>query len=489
MSLTPFDDSLLSLPGGWPRSPFHPRRSRSRQSSRSSSAPDNIGAIEDLNKQLSESNQQNQKLKELLDSKCANAEKVVQKLLRNINGLKHALKESETQRQNEAEEHRQARKKAERYFNDLCDDRKDLKCEVSSHQEIISAFEVSLEEAAQAIRAEAARTDEVRALTNELRVTNKTLADERGVSRVVSQQVEYFDRMVRLQHGEIKRQKEAIDDLEQYISVLREENDRLQYLEATSPTTSSNQGAVAEAMEDEVHKLEETISESIEKNQSLQAQLEQEQRKTSQFRSQVGKLEKQNNTLADILEAKQWELKTQTLQLDQKKKALISTQDELVRLLREITAHEQPRSRSQGPPVLRLTAMSNPSNTRSTSLNDQFFTNSRAGPTIQINSRPPAPTAKELERQVARLEIRNHELEDEVQHLRGVGADLSGLHPLERVSARTRWREASTFLNVPSGSEQILEFRLPSPGSSAGNSSRSPNESQSDSPSPSLSQS
>ncbi|KAI1483322.1 hypothetical protein F4774DRAFT_158796 [Daldinia eschscholtzii] len=176
---------------------------------------DSTATIAALKEQLNAAQREVKNLEKELDSNCDAAEKIVNWLLRERAQLRESLQRSEARIENEARKLRQARETAQLLFEALCESKADLGCNVKCHKEIVDALEESLKATEDAVRKEAERSEEVRALREELRIAHNSASDERQLARVVSQQVEALERLIRVQHDEIKQQKSAIADLKQ----------------------------------------------------------------------------------------------------------------------------------------------------------------------------------------------------------------------------------------------------------------------------------
>ncbi|KAI1654852.1 hypothetical protein F4813DRAFT_369618 [Daldinia decipiens] len=180
--------------------------------------------------------------------------------------------------ENEARKHRQASRTAQMLFDALCENRADLKCEFKCHKETNEAFEENLKAIADAMQKEAGRDQEVSALREELRMVNDSVSDQRNLSRIVSQKMEGLERLVRVQHNEIKQHKSEIEALKQANKILAEENDSLRVDSSSIQKISvgTQTGHFLDiTSSDVVRRLEEQIVMSKKQTQKLLARVHQ----------------------------------------------------------------------------------------------------------------------------------------------------------------------------------------------------------------------
>ncbi|KAI1379066.1 hypothetical protein F4677DRAFT_465315 [Hypoxylon crocopeplum] len=469
MSHSPSDEALLRPPSSWPTSPFNQRSSGSRPSSRSREAEDSTAVIANLNRQLKGKNEEIEKPKREADSHYKSADKFMKDSFQKIADLKHSLQATEAEKKDESKRRRQVSQKADILFNELCQKRADPKCEVKSHQEAADALEESVKATVEAIQNEEERGHKVRTLREELRIAHNTLAEERSVSRLVSQQVEYMENMIKMQHDESKEQKGEIDDLKQTDQILRDEIERLltpEFPTRMDYTDRATGCEITDPMIERIKQLEKTMSEATEKSRSFQAQLKIVRNTASSLTRRVIGLERQDGAPMIAMTTKRKELK---------KKVLAAAQAELDKQLQRQASDED---ESQGPAVLQLRKRSSPSSISGAKPTNKYIP--QPGPRIMVSRQLPAaaPGPLSLLDQIAQLQIKNQELEDELQHMRQVNAELSGCYPLERVKARSEtappWsperrpptpaaKKPGLLLNVPARDEEIPELRLPSP--------------------------
>lgn len=273
----PMDQEFLRPPESWSRAVSRQERSGSGPLSSCTVARDGAAIITDLNEQINGAKHQIRDLEKILDSNCNAAEKIVSSLLRERHHLREALKRSEMRVENEARKLRQASRTAQLLFDVLCENRADLKCEIKCHKEMGEALEESLKATAEAIQKEAERDQEVSALREELRIVTNSVSDQRNISRIVSQQVESLERLVTIQHNEIKHHKSEIEDLKQVNKILTEENDRL-HVDSSSIQKASI-GTQTDYYSDKtssavVRRLEEQIIISRKQTQKLLAEVQ-----------------------------------------------------------------------------------------------------------------------------------------------------------------------------------------------------------------------
>ncbi|KAI0104359.1 hypothetical protein F4814DRAFT_85888 [Daldinia grandis] len=273
------DREFLTPPESCSRAISHQECSRSGPPSDYIVARDNAAIITDLNEQIDGANHKIRNVEKMLNSNCDAAEKIVNSLLRKRHHLREALKRSEMRVEDEARKYRQASRTAQRLFDTLCEDRSDLKCEIKCHKEMSEALEESLKVTAEAIQKEAERDREVSSLREELRIANNSASDERKLSRMVSQQVEGLERLIGIQHNEIKQQKSEIADLQLFNKILTEENGRLHADRSSiqeAPIGAQTDHCLSKTSTAVVCKLEEQIMISREQTQKLLSELQQE---------------------------------------------------------------------------------------------------------------------------------------------------------------------------------------------------------------------
>ncbi|KAI0837904.1 hypothetical protein F5Y06DRAFT_269337 [Hypoxylon sp. FL0890] len=437
---------------------------------RSPSGPGNAensaAVIADLNEQLRKARLQIESLEREVKSNSEAAERIVGGLLRRIYPLRNALAHSEERRKSEAAKHKQASERVHALVNKPRENNPGSKYQDLCRQELALALEESEKAAAEAIQNAEARDREVAALRDEFMMAEKIISDERSLSHVISQQVEGMERILNIQHAEIKEQKATIADLNQVIKVLHAENDDLMAKEASARETSYVDrgigGEMPEAKGDEVTKLERRIAELEEERVSLQIQLEQERDTQTAMRDYDTTLK--GKLAAALFSINKCELDIATL----------------------IATTSNPANGDNRPPL-----------------------------EAHVNSQTPAIATPQD--QLEELKQKNRDLEKELQELRHVGAKLTGFHPLKRVKAHSPLQTRiprpaglmssaaltsfpplvrvnahgslpepppatpmvikTSLLHLPEGYEDIPELRLPSPIASIKSKSQSQNQS------------
>ncbi|KAI1137415.1 hypothetical protein F5Y05DRAFT_70032 [Hypoxylon sp. FL0543] len=443
-------------------------------------AEHSAAVIADLNEQLRKARLQVENLEQEVNSNSEVAERIVDAMLHRIWRLRVSLTRSEERRENEAAKHKQASERVHMLIHTLCENKSDSKCQDSYHQELATALEDSNKAAAEAIQNAEAREREVSALRDELMVAEKIVSDERSLSHVVSQQVEGMERILNIQHAEIKEQKATIADLNQVISVLHAENDDLMAKkEASSGEAYVDRGIGGEVHEakSEVTKLERRIAELEEQKSSLQTRLDEErdaQRATRRY----------NTALKGKLAAT-------VFSINQCEQGIATLRDSLHGWT-EYMRHTEKLQDSQ---------VQNPPTTTPKSATNENK------PPLEPNAQGQTAVPTTLQDELEELKQKNRDLEAEMQELRHVSAKLTGFHPLKRVQAhdslfrsplqprlpKPTVKRASTLtsfpplvkveahgslpepppatpagiksslLHMPEGYEDIPELRLPSP--------------------------
>ncbi|KAF3055194.1 hypothetical protein GL218_07558 [Daldinia childiae] len=192
------------------------------------------------------------------------------------------------------------------------------------------ALEESLRVATEAIQKEADRDQEVSVLREKLRIANSSTSDERNLSHMVSQQVEGLERLIGIQHNEMKQYKSEIEDLKQVNKILTEENDHLHVDSSSIQMTSV--GTQTDYYLDKttsavVSRLEEQIVISREQNQKLLAELQQEN-------GQQAKLE--NNPSSEWHQAT-----SQTIHEYQRNEYMANTDQELATRMSQLDTNDR----------------------------------------------------------------------------------------------------------------------------------------------------
>ncbi|KAI1211965.1 uncharacterized protein F4807DRAFT_472801 [Annulohypoxylon truncatum] len=365
--------------------------------------------------------------------------------------------------------------------------RGDPVCMDRSHQGIVAAFEQSVRHTTHAIRAEAARAREAEALRLELRNANKMLSDERGLSRVLTMQAEGLQKVLGVQHDEIKARKGEVADLRRLVQALQGENARLVgELEDVSESTDEGEGegegegAEVEELEGRISELEGQIKKFEELNKALKAQVD-EERKTN--KKLVKDTEKRVNA--------EWQERCAawTKELCDVRAGLTAFETKFAVFVRREQAAKEKKIEPEHQARTQVHAqvqvqMQDFTTSSSSSITDADWDTSAFA--------SPALTA-DLQARVKVLEQKNRDLEVELANVRHAGAELAGFYPLRRfhrrVSSRAEQDESemdlvpittttssvslcgastasskkSWHLDVPDADEDIPEFRLPSP--------------------------
>ncbi|KAI1806886.1 hypothetical protein F4811DRAFT_81992 [Daldinia bambusicola] len=215
-----------------------------QETSRIAVVEDRVMTFASLQEQLHAAQHKIKTLEKELDSNCDAAEKIVNWLLRERSHLRSSLRKRETSLEIEAARLKHARETGQLLFDALYESKSDFKCNAKHHKEITEALEESLKVTEEAIRKEAERAEEVRALREKLRIANNNASDERQLSRIVSQQIEDLLKLIRTQHGEIKQHQSAICDLRRINRVLEEENGQLKLRAENSSSSSDSKAAL-----------------------------------------------------------------------------------------------------------------------------------------------------------------------------------------------------------------------------------------------------
>ncbi|KAI0385115.1 hypothetical protein F5Y04DRAFT_277181 [Hypomontagnella monticulosa] len=433
---SPLDEAFVNLPGSWPSV----RPSGSKQRLYAGGITDSSSAATDLNQQLREAEQKIQDLEHSLNSSAEAAEKIVTALLRDRNDLQNALERSNAEKESEAVKYRKLKETAQILFDELCGRKIGKKCDIRAHQGMAQRLEASVKLAAESVAKEEAQTKRADALAKQLIVVNNRMRDERCVSRLLSEQIEGMEGILKVQHNEMKEQKSLLDAQEPLIKILREENDRLQVFERTAPSYKDVGvgGGVVEIITLEAHaRLEKKVIDTVEKSKRLRYELERERDMTWQFRARVDQLE---NRLVE--ERNKFEV--QTAKLNRLAHALEATESAITRVLQrgDTLKGQLPLS-----PEDSYALLSQPS---SSGHQEQPYTRGR-------NPRPRSPHPKKL-RELQLLATNEEDEEDD---------DSPG--PSTSAAAVSD----SWLLNITEEEdEEIPELRLPSPVASVGRASR-----------------
>ncbi|KAI0113906.1 hypothetical protein F4776DRAFT_337644 [Hypoxylon sp. NC0597] len=480
----PSDETLLCPSGSCPIDLC--RCSRSRSPSDPMEVEDSAAIIADLNEQLRRARLEIENLEKKAEADSGITERITDAMLHRIWRLRKELSQSEQQRESEAAKHRQASETVQLLAYRLSERKPNSKCQGQCHQDLATALEESKKAAAEAIRNAETRDREVVELRDELIAANKIVSNERNLSHIVSRQVEDMSRILNIQHSENKEQKVTIANLRQVVKVLQSENEALLAKRVSAPKTSYvDRGVGAEvpgAKSDEVIKLEAKIAEIEKEIMSLQDQLEEERGMQVVMRTYNATLEH--------------ELARASFTLDKREQNTAARENTLPGWV-DYTRHQKPQV--QHPTA--TTSTSNSANTDNEPRLELYVNGQRLS------------TATTLQDQLEKLKQKNRDLEEELQQLRRVSAELMGFPPLRRVKAHRSLYGSpvqkrspkpapksssaltsfpplvrvkahgslpepppvtpavirSSLLQVPEESEEIPELRLPSPVASIKN--------------------
>ncbi|KAI1417348.1 hypothetical protein F5Y13DRAFT_202880 [Hypoxylon sp. FL1857] len=438
--------------------------------------------IADLNEQLREARDQIESLEEEASSNSEIAERTIDVMLQRIWRLREILTQTEEQRDSEAAKHKQASETVQVLVNTLSGSKSDSECQVPGHERLATALEESRKAVAEAIQSAEEQSRELSSLRHDLVVANKRVSDERNLSHVVSQQVEGMEHILNIQHSEIKEKKAIIAELRQVIKVLQARNEALLAQVPSARTTSYVDrgigGEVPETKSEQIIEPERKITEAEEEKVSSQIQ----PREKWDVEIVVSDNTSPRDQTATVLSS--------TDQFEQSTAAAKKSLPEWMLYMRQKQASQDPQAHHPTAPTSNLA-------------NGHMW--SRAKLPVNCQSQ----TTLSLEDQVEDLKKKIRDLEEELQELQGLGAKLTGFHPLTRVAANTPHCASqgqkplpepvvaaspsaaltsfpplmrvkthaslpepppatpaaikSSLLHVPEGYEEIPELRLPSP--------------------------
>ncbi|KAI1400668.1 hypothetical protein F4819DRAFT_361678 [Hypoxylon fuscum] len=451
------EDQLLPLPIHRPVRLLNPRCGSSRLPTISREQTDiwkiAVNGSPDL--QLRNAMDEIWELKQLLESNSNKAEKLVKVLLRHKFRLSKALEESETLREADARKHEDDTEVIRLLLDHSRCYIEDLKREAQSPKASIAPPREGPGNEVHASHDETALSQELKVLRDELSKANKTIRDERNVSRALCVQAEGLQRVVRVQHNEIKRRQEINTTMQQLLKTLQDENVQLLIEKEGHKCTIEKQIVESDADQDAaigegLALLRERMSTIEEKSQNLVTKMgELVQLAAQKPEDQTNEPETPRKPIANSMEVELGGSKTHTTQPVLDVKGHKSPMLMHARRLRDL---QDMRISGQGNfklPILRLTA----------------------SPPLQPKDKASNPTTAEatLQDKLAKLEQKNKELEKELRHLRGVDEELTCFHALEREtkvpvqSPIPKGSVSSSLLVVPGGDEEIPELRLPSP--------------------------
>ncbi|KAI0886266.1 uncharacterized protein GGS22DRAFT_160420 [Annulohypoxylon maeteangense] len=298
-------------------------------------------------------------------------------------------------------------------------------CLDRSHQGIIAAFEQSVKHTTQAIRGEEARAREADGLREELSAANKMLNDERGLSRVLTMQVEGIQKVLNVQHDEIKNHKQESADLRTLVNALQLENSRLM---ANEEAVGEGERVVVEELEGRIAGLESQVSESEKLNKALKTQLDEEMKASEMLRSMVKDTEKRVNAEWHDM-CTDW-----CKELGEIRQGMTAFEARFVAFLhwqRAAREQHQQQQENEAPPlplplpqvqVQDFTELSSPS----------MIDAEWESPALAVHVNKPTTPKLDFEARVKQLEQKNRDLEIELSNVRHVGAELAGFYPLRR---------------------------------------------------------
>ncbi|KAL7621508.1 hypothetical protein AAE478_008832 [Parahypoxylon ruwenzoriense] len=469
--INPLDDLLLSLPGSWPALPSRICNG-SRQPSGSGEAGDSITAPTDSDEQLKEAKHEIRKLKRTLASNSKTAERSVEALLRDKCRLQEALERSEKHSKKLTEEYKQLREimsvRMAYIFDAARQSRAESERGAGAQQESTANLSTGSGTTTQATQTEGTQSEDISSLRYELEKARTRFYDERKITQMLSQQTQEMDGLTQTQHSEIKRQQETIKDLKQSLNILRDELEQGHGKSICVENTYVDRGVgddeePRDAMKDKICRLRKEVSISAEKNQSLQAQLENEQQAVSELRLRISRLEKQKASTADDRTPDKpnlWAMKARADQLRQQQEKLADTQVELAGPVKNSFASEEEMIRSQQrPPEIKA-----PSSPKANGIKHNGQRMMADG--LEHHGANGAITA--LRDRVSMPKKTNGELGEEVRYYQSRNAKPTSVYQLDRADAEVPVPilppspDATQLLRV-SQEEEIPELRLPSP--------------------------
>lgn len=389
------------------------------------SADDDV-SVEDLKERLRQATQEKEELEESCVTKAQAAEKIAKVLLRKVHRLRVALVESELKRRPEVlprpmhtinpPPRNPTPRRRPLVPAPACVDR--------SHQSLVAALEQSLKHTTQAIRNEENRAREVAKLKEQLSSANKILNDERQLSRMLTLQAEGIQKVLKVQHGEIKERKNEIEGLCSLVKALQLENARLMAYEE-GKNENEVEGLWIEEMHGKIGELEKQVKELEDKNKGLKKQVDEEKHEGKKLARQAAhRVKAEWYTLCidwydelNQLERDNTDFETRFMSFIQKQKAARELE-----IRQELQAQLLPQAEIQ-----KIAGELGPSVLAEWDRTNIEFQGLPLYPSLDVYYR-----LDESEKKNCVLEHRNRDLEVELANVRQVAAELAGFEPLER---------------------------------------------------------
>ncbi|KAI1451939.1 hypothetical protein F4805DRAFT_60318 [Annulohypoxylon moriforme] len=388
--------------------------------------------FEELKQRLRRTTEEKEKLEEWCMSKAQSAEKIAKVLLRKVHRLRVALQESELKGRPDAvpgpvhtiNPPLRAPTPRRRPIVPAPSMKAEPACKDRSHQGIIAAFEQSVKHTTQAVRGEEARAREAEELREELNVAYKILSEERALSRTLTIQVEGIEKIMNIQHNDIKNHKQELIDMRTLVKALQLENARLLASEGLAEGGGSE---VVEELEGRIHRLEGRVREVEELRDGLEKQLGEERKVSEKLGEMVKDAEKRVNAEWHEL-CGEW-----CKELGEVREGLTAFEAKLVSFLERQQVARESQQKEHGTQTLPQPQVMARDFTESSS---PFIIDADwDSPALAVHVQSPEPTV-DLSARVRDLERRNRDLEVELSNVRQTDADLAGFYPLCRFHRR-----------------------------------------------------